>query len=274
MNKQEIYASVVAHAQKKYPGKDKYDLYQPYPGIYHSTDKIDFDNFIEVLLGGNFLTDSTLIIPLLPFIQLQDSYQFKALLTTYCSHFSHNHQDLFSLLENNISLLQSCSSINKEIYCIVKKIAPDEKEKTSFIFNNDIYQVGNRIEKSQSVTYNININHLIHELLIPDFNFVINVLMNSLSELSNTSLCRQLDANSLLFDSNDNERFVHIIFVEIKNEKLIDMFMDNFFEYFIQNVKTMKNPSFTTEELSKVIHYTKMNEQLSMNKNISHSIKI
>ena len=274
MNKQEIYASVVAYANKKYPCKDKYDLYQPYPGIYQFTDKIDFDNFIEILLGGNFLTDSTLIIPLLPFLQLQDSSQFKALLTTYNWHFSQNHQDLFCLLENNTSLLQSCSLINKEIYCLVKKIAPDEKDKMSLMFNNDIYHIGDLIEKTQSITYNIDINHLIHKLLVPDFNLVINVLLNSLSELSNQSLCQQLEANSLLFDCNDNERIVHIIFVDIKNEKLIDMFMDNFFEYFVQNVKAMNNPSFTTEELSKVIYYTKMNEQLSMHKNTSHGIKI
>lgn len=259
MNQKEILQIVQEYATKE--GLRKINLYTGNYGMTEYTDELNLNNLSAALVGGNFLRKTDLIIPILPFLKFKSSDHYSCLVSTYVHHLYNNKDTMISSLNINKELLNEFSPKNKEIYYYSKNILEDRISEVSDIFTNVLAKKGQLLKKKPSIAYSIDVNELIDVVRIKNFNWIENGLTKTLEALQyNIEVNKYLGIESNVFDKGHGTIFT-VNFIGVKNEELVDSFMDALINKFID---CENDPDFlaSTENMEKMVTHTLLDHEL------------
>ena len=259
MNQKEILQKVQDHAQKE--GLCKINIYTGNYGITEYTDELNLDNLSAALTGGNFLRKEDLIIPILPFIKFDNSDHYIGLLRTYINHLYHHKDVMITSLNINRELLNKFSTKNKEIYYYAKSILEDRFLEIADIFTNVLAKKDVLLKKKPSVAYSIDLNELIDVVRIKSFNWIESGLTKTLEALKyNVEVNKYLGVESNVFDKGHGTTFT-VNFIGVKNEELVDSFVDALINKFID---CENDPDFlaSTENMERMVAHALLEHEL------------
>jgi hypothetical protein len=271
MNQKEILQVVQEYAKKQ--DIKKYHLYMGIHGMSEYATELNLDNLSAAIVGGNFLRQQALIVPILPFIKFKNSEHYLGLVSTYSHELYHNKDAMISSLNINKELLTEFSTKNKELYFYSKNILEDKFSEVADIFTKVLAKKGLILKKKPSLAYTIDSNEIIDIVRIKNFNWIESGLTKTLEALQyNVEVNKYLGIESNVFDKCHGTTFT-VNFIGVENEQLLDSFMDALLTKFID---CENDPDFlaTAENMEKMVSYTLLEHELGKKEDKVKKLKL